>query len=71
MTVADSLRHRVVSATRSMLGYSRIPYAAARTVSSSSVFGRLHPTKRFPHISLLTIGAVDDSVLLFHARASW
>jgi len=41
-----------------VLGYSRIPYAAARDGQFFEVFGRLHPTKRFPHISLLTIGAV-------------
>jgi amino acid transporter len=40
-----------------VLGYSRIPYAAARDGQFFGVFGRLHPTKRFPHISLLTIGA--------------
>ena len=31
-----------------LLGYSRIPYAAARDGYFFSVFGRLHPTKRFP-----------------------
>jgi len=41
-----------------ILGYSRIPFAAARDGQFFSVFGRLHPTKHFPHISLLTIGAV-------------
>ena len=38
------------------LGYSRIPYAAALDGNFFSVFGRLHPTKRFPHISLLALG---------------
>ena len=41
-----------------ILGYSRIPFAAARDGQFFEVFGRLHPTKHFPHISLLTIGAV-------------
>jgi amino acid transporter len=41
-----------------ILGYSRIPFAAARDGQFFRVFARLHPTKRFPHISLLTIGAV-------------
>src|SRR5436309_3544478 len=41
-----------------ILGYSRIPFAAARDGQFFSVFGRLHPTKHFPHVSLLTIGAV-------------
>ena len=41
-----------------LLGYSRIPYAAAIDGTFFSVFGRLHPEKRFPHISLLLIGVV-------------
>jgi amino acid transporter len=39
-----------------LLGYSRIPYAAARDGNFLSVFGRLH-AKGFPHVSLLTLGA--------------
>ncbi|MDE0263186.1 MAG: APC family permease [Bryobacterales bacterium] len=39
-----------------LLGYSRIPYAAAKDRRFFSVFGKLHPTKRFPHVSLLTLG---------------
>ena len=39
------------------LGYSRIPYAAALDGNFFSVFARVHPTKRFPHISLLALGA--------------
>lgn len=45
----------VFSAT---LGYSRIPYAAAQNGAFFSVFGKLHPTKNFPYISLLALGAV-------------
>jgi len=40
------------------LGYSRIPYAAAVDGTFFKVFARLHPTKRFPHVSLLALGAV-------------
>ena len=40
-----------------LLGYSRIPYAAARDGNYFKAFGRLHPTKSFPHVSLLTLGA--------------
>ena len=40
------------------LGYSRIPYAAARDGYFFSVFGRLHPRGDFPHVSLLVLGAV-------------
>ena len=42
-----------------MLGYSRIPYAAAQNGDFFKVFGRLHPKKDFPHVSLLTIGLVS------------
>jgi amino acid transporter len=48
-----------------VLGYSRIPYAAARDGQFFSVFGHLHPTKRFPHVSLLTIGAVTIPFCFF------
>jgi len=40
-----------------MLGYSRVPYAAAVDGNFFSVFGRVHPTKRFPFVSLLALGA--------------
>jgi len=39
-----------------MLGYSRIPYAAALDGNFFSVMGKVHPTKSFPHISLLWLG---------------
>jgi amino acid transporter len=42
-----------------LLGYSRIPYAAAKDGYFFKVFGRLHPTKHFPHISLLVIGLIS------------
>ncbi len=41
-----------------LLGYSRVPYAAALDGNFFSVFARLHPTKRFPYISLLFLGGV-------------
>ncbi|HWQ31424.1 MAG TPA: APC family permease [Blastocatellia bacterium] len=41
-----------------LLGYSRIPYAAARDGYFFSLFARVHPRKNFPHISLVLIGAV-------------
>lgn len=40
------------------LGYSRIPYAAAVDGSFFKVFAKLHPTKQFPHISLLFLGGL-------------
>ncbi|KAA5536370.1 amino acid permease [Taibaiella lutea] len=45
----------VFSAT---LGYSRIPYAAAADGAFFKIFARLHPTKGFPYISLLILGAI-------------
>ncbi|HEY2952347.1 MAG TPA: APC family permease [Verrucomicrobiae bacterium] len=42
-----------------ILGYSRIPFAAAQSGDFFKVFGRIHPTKNFPHVSLLVIGAVS------------
>ena len=41
-----------------LLGYSRIPYAAAVDGTFFKAFARLHPTKRFPHVSLLLIGLI-------------
>ena len=39
------------------LGYSRIPYAAALDGNFFSIFGRVHATKRFPHVSLIALCA--------------
>ncbi|MGH9739425.1 MAG: APC family permease [Candidatus Acidiferrales bacterium] len=41
-----------------MLGYSRVPYAAALDGNFLSVFGRVHPKKHFPHVSLVALGVV-------------
>lgn len=41
-----------------LLGYSRIPYAAAQDGYFFKVFGRLHPTKNFPYVSLVVIGVL-------------
>jgi basic amino acid/polyamine antiporter, APA family len=41
-----------------LLGYSRIPFAAARDGYFFKVFSRLHPKHNFPHVSLLVIGGV-------------
>lgn len=41
-----------------ILGYSRIPYAAALDGAFFRWFGEVHPTKRFPHRSLLLVGAL-------------
>ena len=47
-----------------LLGYSRIPFAAALDGTFFRVFGRVHPQKRFPHISLLVIGGLAIVVSL-------
>lgn len=41
-----------------MLGYSRVPFAAAQDGAFFKVFGRLHPTKLFPAASLLILAAL-------------
>jgi len=41
-----------------ILGYSRVPFAAAREGQFFRVFERVHPTKHFPHVSLVTLGAL-------------
>lgn len=40
-----------------MLGYSRVPYAAAADGAFFKIFARLHPTKNFPYVSLLVLAA--------------
>jgi amino acid transporter len=42
-----------------LLGYSRIPYAAALEGRFLPAFARLHPTGQFPYVSLLTIGGLS------------
>jgi amino acid transporter len=41
-----------------LLGYSRIPYAAAVDGNFFPAFARLHPKGNFPHISLITLGVI-------------
>jgi amino acid transporter len=40
------------------LGYSRVPYAAAKDGNYFRAFAKLHPLHRFPHVSLLALGVV-------------
>ncbi|HEY1951339.1 MAG TPA: amino acid permease [Gemmatimonadaceae bacterium] len=42
-----------------LLGYSRIPFAAAESGYFFRVFGKLHPTKDFPYVSLLVLGVLS------------
>jgi len=41
-----------------LLGYSRVPYAAALDGNYFRIFARVHPEKRFPTVSLLALGGV-------------
>lgn len=41
-----------------VLGYSRVPYAAAADGNFFPWFARLHPRKNFPYISLLFVGGL-------------
>ncbi|HEV2419003.1 MAG TPA: APC family permease [Terriglobia bacterium] len=41
-----------------LLGYSRIPYAAAEDGNFFRVFSKLHPKGKFPYVSLLTLGVI-------------
>jgi len=39
-----------------LLGYSRVPYAAALDGNYFKVFAKLHPKHHFPYVALLTMG---------------
>lgn len=41
-----------------LLGYSRVPYAAAKAGDFLPVFAKLHPRKQFPYVSLLFLAAL-------------
>src|SRR5216684_783674 len=41
-----------------LLGYSRVPYAAALDGNYFRAFARVHPQHRFPYVSLLALGGV-------------
>ncbi len=53
-----------------MLGYSRIPYAAAKEGAFFKVFAKVHPTKHFPTVSLLVLGAIAFVFSVFFDRMS-
>jgi amino acid transporter len=46
------------SAFAGLLGYSRIPYGAARGGHFFAAVGRVHPRHRIPHVSLLLVGGL-------------
>jgi amino acid transporter len=47
-----------------LLGYSRVPYAAAVDGRFFKMFGRLHPTRNFPWVSLVFIGVTSAAASL-------
>jgi amino acid transporter len=49
-----------------LLGYSRVPYAAAIDGRFFRIFGRLHPKKNFPSFSVLFIGVASAIACLFN-----
>jgi amino acid transporter len=46
------------SAFAGLLGYSRIPYGAARHGHFFSALARVHPVHKIPHVSLLMVGGL-------------
>ncbi len=48
-----------------LLGYSRIPYAAALQGGFFRVFARLHPTGDFPYVSLYVLGGIAIAASFF------
>jgi APA family basic amino acid/polyamine antiporter len=47
-----------------LLGYTRIPYAAAVDDNFFRVFARLHPKGEFPYVSLITLGLIASAFSL-------
>ncbi len=41
-----------------LLGYSRIPFAAAQDGTFFRIFGKVHPRGHFPHVALVVIGVL-------------
>ncbi|MGC9944504.1 MAG: APC family permease [Verrucomicrobiota bacterium] len=52
-----------------MLGYSRVTYAAAVDGHFFRWFARLHPTRQFPYVSLLTLGAASALACLVDLKS--
>ncbi|HXG95427.1 MAG TPA: APC family permease [Blastocatellia bacterium] len=51
-----------------MLGYSRVPYAAALDGNYFKSFARVHPKHRFPYVSLLVMGTVAAACCFFKLK---
>jgi amino acid transporter len=52
-----------------LLGYSRVPYAAALDGNYFRAFAHLHPRHKFPDVSLLALGAVAGIFSFFNLTA--
>src|SRR5215813_11555186 len=48
-----------------LLGYSRVPFAAARDGNYFRVFARVHARHRFPYVSLLVMGGIATVFCFF------
>lgn len=51
-----------------LLGYSRIPYAAAKSGNFPSIFARIHPKHHIPHISLLLLAGMTLLCCMFRLQ---
>ena len=51
-----------------LLGYSRIPYAAARDGNFFKMFAKLHPTRGFPYVSLLMLAGAAVLFCFFQLK---
>jgi amino acid transporter len=48
-----------------LLGYSRVPFAAARDGNYFRMFAKVHPRHRFPYVSLLVMGGIASLFCFF------
>jgi amino acid transporter len=48
-----------------LLGYSRVPFAAARDGNYFRIFASVHPRHRFPYVSLLVMGGIATVFCFF------
>src|ERR1700733_11624141 len=51
-----------------MLGYSRVPYAAALDGNYFKAFAKVHPVYRFPYVSLVALGVVAAAFCFLRLR---
>ena len=52
-----------------LLGYTRVPYAAAAEGRFFSLFARVHPTRHFPSFSVVYMGLVSSAACLLSLEA--